>query len=388
MMRIEKSGRIRELPPYLFAQIDKIKEEQVAKGVDVIDLTIGDPDLPTFPGIVAHMEKAIHNPKNHRYPSYAGMRELRLAVAQWYRDRFTVALDPETEVIILIGSKEGIAHLPLAFIDPGDIGLVPDPGYPVYKTSILFAGGTPHLLPLIKENQYLPDLELVPNDVLQKSKLLFLNYPNNPTAAIANRDFLERAISFCRRHDIILCHDAAYSEIYFKEKPVGLFELGGAKEVGIEFHSLSKTFNMTGWRLGFAVGNSEVIAGLGQVKTNIDSGVFQAVQEAGIFALRTESRTTQELRDIYKERRDIIIAGLAKMGLDVDPPRASFYVWAPVPPGYTSLDFTTFLLNKTAVLTTPGNGFGPSGEGYIRISLTDSTDRIKEAANRLSNVSI
>ncbi|MCD6353596.1 MAG: LL-diaminopimelate aminotransferase [Proteobacteria bacterium] len=386
---MEKSRRIKEVPPYLFAEIDKIKAEQIARGVDVIDLTIGDPDLPTPSDIISQMKKSIEDPKNHAYPSYIGMPEMRQAVAKWYQNRFKVKLDPETEVIILIGSKEGIAHLPLAFIDNGDYGLVPDPGYPVYKTSILFAGGIPHFLPLLKENHYLPDLDKVPQAIRNKSKLLFLNYPNNPTSATAGKEFFEQAIAFCRNHNIIICHDAAYTEIYFNEKkPLSFLEVEGAKEVGIEFHSLSKTFNMAGWRIGFAVGNSEIIAALGQIKTNIDSGCFKAIQEAGITALQKDLSETKKLREIYQERKDLIMSGLKKTGLEVEPPAATFYVWLPVPDGYTSMEFATHLLNQTGILTTPGNGFGPSGEGFIRMSLTASTERIKEAANRLASLSL
>ena len=389
MIKIEKAKRIRDLRPYLFARIDEIKAEQISRGIDIIDLTVGDPDLPTPKNIVLQLKKSAEDPKNHRYPSYVGMLSLREAVAEWYLNRFHVKLDPEKEIIILIGSKEGIAHIPLAFIDIGDYGLVPDPGYPVYKTSILFAGGTPYFLPLLKENQYLPDLSQIPDEVARRSKLLFLNYPNNPTTAIGERSFYEEVVEFCHKHNIIVCHDAAYSEIYFDEnKPISFLEVEGAKEVGIEFHSLSKTFNMTGWRLGFAVGNSEIIGGLGQVKTNIDSGAFQAIQEAGIIALKENLSETEKIRKIYKERRDLLVSGLKKMGLNVEPPLATFYVWTSVPNSYSSMSFATHLLNEAGILSTPGNGFGPSGEGFIRFSLTESTDRIKEAVDRLASVSI
>ena len=388
MLKIEKAKRIQNLPPYLFARIDKIKAEQITRGIDIIDLTIGDPDLPTPQSIISKMKKSLDNPENHRYPSYIGMSALRQAIAQWYLHRFNVKINPETEVIILIGSKEGIAHIPLAFINDGHYGLVPDPGYPVYKTAVLFAGGTPHLLPLLEENCFLPDLDQIPKKIAQKSRLFFLNYPNNPTTAVARKDFFEEVINFCHEYNIILCHDAAYSEVYFEEnKPVSFLEVEGAKEVGIEFHSFSKTFNMTGWRLGFAVGNPEIIEGLGQVKTNIDSGVFPAIQEAGITALEENFHESEKLRKIYKERRDLLISGLKKTGLEVKPPVATFYVWVPVPDGYTSMDFTTHLLDQTGILTTPGIGFGPSGDGFIRFSLTEDTERIKEAVDRLASVS-
>lgn len=389
MISIEKSRRIKELPPYLFAKLDEVKEEQRAKGVDIIDLTIGDPDLPTPTPIIARMKEALDNPSNHRYPSYVGMLSLRSAVADWYKSRFAVDLDPQKEVIILIGSKEGIAHIPFAFVDNGDYGLIPDPGYPVYRTSIMFAGGRPHCMPLLKENQYHPDLDAIPPPVAEQAKLIFFNYPNNPTAAVADQSFFESVVRFCEKYNIIACHDAAYTEVYFDGyRPTSFLQAHGAKDVGIEFHSFSKTFNMTGWRLGFAVGNAEVIAGLGQIKTNIDSGAFQAVQEAAAFALNQGLDIPGRLRNIYQERRDILIAGLKGMGLAVQSPLATFYVWAPIPQGFTSMDFTAYLLDKTGVLTTPGNGFGPSGEGYIRFSLTAPTERIEEAVKRMAAISL
>lgn len=388
MSKITKAARIENIPPYLFARIDKIKAEQISKGVDVIDLTIGDPDLPTPKSIISQMSQSIQNPKTHRYPSYAGMLAMRQAAAEWFLHRFKVELDPEGEVITLIGSKEGIAHIPLAFIDSGDYGLVPDPGYPVYKTAILFAGGTPHLLPLLPQNRFLPDLGTIPQEIAHKAKLVFFNYPNNPTAAAGTKEFYVEVVAFCQRYNIIACHDAAYTEIYFDgHKPMSFMEVDGAKEVGIEFHSLSKTFNMTGWRLGFAVGNAEIIEGLGRIKTNIDSGVFEAIQEAGITALKHCSHETETLRLIYQERRDLFVSGLQKIGLLVEPPTGTFYVWAPVPQGYTSMDFTTLLLNQTGILATPGNGFGPTGEGFVRFSLTAATDRIEEALGRLTALS-
>ena len=387
VLTIEKSKRIKDLPPYLFARIDQIKAEQIAKGVDVIDLTIGDPDLPTPEGIIEQMKKSLANAKNHRYPPYAGILPLRQAVAEWYGDRFQVKLNPETEVLILIGSKEGIAHIPLAFIDSGDYGLVPDPGYPVYKTSILFAGGTPHIMPLLKKNHFIPDLDQIPKKIAQKSKLIFLNYPNNPTSAVGGKSFFKDAITYCQKNNIMVFHDAAYSEVYFDNyKPMSFLQVEEAKEVGIEFHSFSKTFNMTGWRLGFAVGNAEIIEGLGKIKTNIDSGVFQAVQEAGIAALKNNLHVSETLRKIYQERRDILCSGLKKIGLDFEPPAATFYIWAEIPRAYTSMEYTTHLLNQSGVLATPGNGFGSFGEGFIRFSLTEATERIKEAVDRLKKV--
>ena len=278
-MRIEKAKRIEQIPPYLFAEIDKKKEEMRKKGMDLIDLGIGDPDLSTPEPIIERIKKAAEDPGNHHYPSYEGMFQFRQAAGNWFERRFHISFDPKTEVLALIGSKEGIAHIPLAFVNPGDYVLVPSPGYPVYRVSTLFAGGTPYFMPLLKENGFLPKLSDIPKEVAERSKLLFINYPNNPTAAIAERPFFEEVVAFARRYGIIVCHDAAYSELAFDGyRPLSFFEIEGAKEVGIEFHSLSKTFNMTGWRVGFAVGNPEIVSGLGRVKTNIDSGVFQAIQ--------------------------------------------------------------------------------------------------------------
>lgn len=379
--------RIGQIPPYLFAEIDKKKEEMKSKGVDLIDLGIGDPDLPTPKPIIERLKSAAENPKNHRYPSYEGMIEFRTAVAQWCERRFGIQLNPVTEVLSLIGSKEGIAHIPLAFVNPGDIVLVPSPGYPVYRVSTLFAGGTPYFLPLHRENGFLPNLSEIPERVAQKSKILFINYPNNPTSAVAGRSFFEEVVAFAQRYQIIVCHDAAYSEIAFDGfQPLSFLEVEGAKEVGIEFHSLSKTFNMTGWRIGFAVGHSEIISGLGRVKTNIDSGLFQAIQEAGTEALNHLDSPLPEIINIYEKRRDVMVKGLQEMGLEVDRPKATFYLWIEVPRGFTSSQFATLLLEKAGIVTTPGNGFGDAGEGYIRMALTVDEKRLKEAIERLKRI--
>jgi len=384
-MLIEPSRRVKDLPPYLFAKIDKMREEIIAKGVDVINLSIGDPDLPTFPNIIEKMKQSIKDPKNHRYSSYEGMLSFRESVAKWYKSRFNVKLDPEGEVLSLIGSKEGIAHTPLAFVDPGDIVLVPDPCYPVYPTATKFAGGIPYFLPLVHKNQFFPDLKNIPLEVLKKAKLLFLNYPNNPTTSLGTRKFFTEVVKFARKYNILVCHDAAYTELYYDEnyKPISFLEIEGAKEVGIEFHSLSKTYNMTGWRIGFAVGNSEAISALGKIKTNIDSGLFQAIQEAGIEALLGDQTRVHELRNIYKKRRDELVKGLRESGFNINPPLATFYLWLQNPPGYTSEKFTSKLLSECGIVTTPGNGFGNSGEGYIRIALTVDFERIKEAVYRI-----
>ena len=389
MFKMEKASRIKELPPYLFATIDKLKEEQIAKGIDIIDLSIGDPDIPTPSNIIDRMKYAIEDRKNHRYPSYQGMIEFRTAVSRWYKMRFNVELDPNEEVLSLIGSKEGIAHISLAFINPGDIALVPDPAYPVYSIGAKFAGGEPYLLPLLKENTFLPDLKKIPEPIARKAKLVFLNYPNNPTASVATRDFFEELIDFAMKYNIIVCHDAPYTEIYYDgAPPISFLEIKGAKDVGIEFHSLSKTYNMTGWRVGFAVGNADVLRGLGGIKTNIDSGLFQAIQEAGIEALEGDQSSVDQMRRIYQQRRDMLIDGLMEMGLSPEIPKAAFYIWVPVPDGYTSASFSTHLLNRAGIVTTPGNGFGDSGEGYIRMALTVSKERIVEGIKRLKDVGI
>ncbi len=385
--RFELSDRVKNLPPYLFARIDKMKEEAVNKGVDVIDISIGDPDLPTPEHIVKAMQKAVEKPEHHKYPSYIGMLSYREAVAEWYKRRFNVNLDPTKEVLSLIGSKEGIGHIPLAFVNPGDIVLCPTPAYPVYAIGTLFAGGEPYYMPLKEENNFYPDFSSIPEEVLQKAKMMFLNYPNNPTSQTATVEFFKEAISVAERYNIIICHDAAYSELYFdNKKPISFLEVDGAKDVGVEFHSLSKTYNMTGWRIGFAAGNAEVIAGLGKIKTNIDSGVFQAIQEAAIVALNSDESILDSIRNIYQERRDTLYNGLKSIGLNALKPDATFYLWTKVPQGYTSEEFTIHLLDKAGILGTPGNGFGEPGEGYIRFALTVPVDRLKEAVERMKEV--
>ncbi len=379
--------RIDQIPPYLFAEIDKKKEEMRKKGADVIDLGIGDPDLPTPKPIIERLKKAAENSKNHRYPSYEGMIEFRTAVAEWYGRRFGIKLNPATEVLSLIGSKEGIAHIPLAFVNPEDIVLVPSPGYPVYRVATLFAGGTPYFLPLRKENGFLPILSEIPATVAKKAKLLYINYPNNPTSAVAGRNFFEEVVAFAQRYRIVVCHDAAYSEIAFDGyRPLSFLEVEGAREVGVEFHSLSKTFNMTGWRIGFAVGHPEVLSGLGRVKTNIDSGLFQAIQEAGTEALNHLNTPLPEIIDTYERRRDVMVGGLEEMGLEVDRPKATFYLWIRVPRGYTSAQFATLLIEQGGIVATPGNGFGEEGEGYIRMALTVDEKRLREAIERLKRI--
>lgn len=387
MGRFDFADRVKNLPPYLFAAIDRMKQEALSRGVDLIDLSIGDPDIPTPGHIVDAMKRAVEKPAYHRYPSYEGMLSFREAVSEWYGKRFSVTLDPGKEVLSLIGSKEGIGHIPLAFVNPGDIVLVPSPGYPVYPVGTLFAEGESHIMPLIEDNCFLPDLRSIPESVLKRTKLMFINYPNNPTSAVAHKGFYEDVAALARRYDIIVCHDAAYSEIYYDGKrPMSFLEIEGAKEVGIEFHSLSKTYNMTGWRIGFAVGNSDVIAGLGKIKTNLDSGVFQAVQEAAIVALGTDDDTLSGIRDVWQSRRDALFDGLRNIGFHLVKPEATFYLWAKVPAGFDSSGFVSHLLGKAGVLATPGNGFGAPGEGYVRFALTVPVERIKEAVERISKV--
>ncbi len=386
---IERADRLKRLPPYLFQEIDRLKAELMAKGVDVINLGVGDPDLPTPKHIIEELNRTAYDPANHQYPSYSGMNEFNGAVARWYRRRFGVELDPKSEVLTLIGSKEGIAHLPLAFINPGDLVLAPSPAYPVYSIATMFAGGESYFMPLTRENRFLPDLDAIPSGVARRAKLLFLNYPNNPTGATAERDFYRKVIEFARANDLMVCHDAAYSEMAFDGyRPMSFMELPGAKEVGIEFHSLSKTYNMTGWRLGFAVGNAGMLSGLGQIKSNVDSGAFNAVQYAGIAALEGDQSCVAEMQNIYRERRDALIGGLRKIGLAPETPKATFYVWCPVPPKYTSKEFTALLLREAGIVTTPGSGFGEPGEGYIRLALTVNKARIEEAVARMAKIAI
>lgn len=380
----EKAERLKKLPPYLFKEIDRKKAEVRARGVDIIDLGIGDPDLPTPPHIIEALKKAAEDPATHRYPSYSGMGDFKEAVAKWYQERFGVELDPDTEVISLIGSKEGIAHFPLAFVNPGDVALVPAPAYPVYNIATMFAGGESYFMPLLSENRFLPDLNAIPAKITSRARIMFINYPNNPTSAVADLDFFRKVVEFARDNNILVCHDAAYTEMAFDGyRPPSFLAADGAKEVGIEFHSLSKTYNMTGWRIGFAVGNREAIDGLGTIKSNIDSGVFQAVQMAGIEAIRGDQSCVRDMVQVYSRRRDLMVKGLHDVGFEVESPRATFYLWIKVPEGYTSSDLTERLLEDAGLVVTPGNGFGEPGEGYFRIALTQKRERLAEAVQRL-----
>ncbi len=387
MMPIEKADRLNNLPPYLFKELDRQKEEVRAKGVDIIDLGVGDPDLPTPPHIIDALQRAAADPSNHRYPSYSGMARFNAAVAAWYRRRFGVELDSSTEVVTLIGSKEGLAHLPLAFINNGDLALVPSPAYPVYDIAVQFAGGRSVTMDLRRENNFLPDLSAIPEETARRARLLFINYPNNPTAATASLAFFNEVAAFARRHNIIVCHDAAYTELSFDGyRPPSFLQADGAMEVGIEFHSLSKTYSMTGWRIGFAVGRSEIVQALGQIKSNIDSGAFQAVQIAGIEALEGDQGCVRESMETYRRRRDVLVDGLRSLGLEVARPRATFYLWIETPRGYTSAQFATHLLTRAGIVATPGNGFGTPGEGYVRMALTVDEARLREALERMRGI--
>jgi len=376
--------RIENLPPYLFVEISKKIAEKQAKGEDVISLAIGDPDIPTPRHIIERLCQASQAPENHRYPESGGLPEFRRAISKWYQKRFGVALDPDKEVLPLIGSKEGIGHIALCFIDPGDTALVPDPAYPVYSISTMFAGGHPHCMPLIQENEFLPDLTAIPKDIARKAKVIWINYPNNPTSAVADLKFFEAVVAFAKRHGIAVCHDGPYTEVAFDGyRPVSFLQAEGSREVGVEFHSLSKSYNMTGWRVGMAVGNPTMIDALKRVKSNLDSGIPQAIQHAAIEALTGPQDCISEHNTIYQRRRDRLLQALNQIGIQAKPPRASLYIWAKVPKGYTSVEFATLLLDEVGVVVIPGVSYGEHGEGYIRLSLTVPDKRLEEAIDRL-----
>ncbi|MEW6776156.1 MAG: LL-diaminopimelate aminotransferase [Bdellovibrionota bacterium] len=383
-MPFEKADRIKKLPPYLFADIDKKKREVAARGVDIISMGIGDPDKPTPAFIIKELARAAKDPSTHRYPDYDGMIEFRTAAADFMQKRFGVTLDPKTEVITLIGSKEGIAHFPLAFINPGDLAIVTDPCYPVPATAVSFAGGEVYRTPMSHRTHWLPELKKIPEDVARRAKAIFLAYPSNPTGATATREFFEELVAWGKKYNTIVVTDCAYSEIYYdeNEKPLSIFEVPGAKDVAIEFHSLSKTFNMTGWRIGWAAGNPELIAGLGQIKTNVDSGAFNAIQMAGIAGLKSDFKSVEKMRRLYKKRRNVVLKALRGMGIKYLKPKAGFFIWADVPDGYTSASFVSKMLD-VGVVVTPGSGFGAAGEGYFRIALTVEVERLEEAMERM-----
>ncbi len=385
-MPFKRADRLDKLPPYMFIEIDHKKRAAIDAGKDVIDFGVGDPDKPTPKFIIDRMAEAIYDPENHPYPFDVGVMEFRETAADWLANRFGVTVDPRAGLLTLIGSKEGLGHLPVAVINPGDVALVPTPAYPVYNSATIFAGGQPHMMPLTEENAFLPDLDAIPAAVLDKTKLMFLNYPNNPTGAVAPMDFYEKCVALARKHDFIICSDAPYTELFFDDddRPHSILEVPGAHDVCIELHSLSKTYSMTGWRLAFAAGNPDVLAALGKVKGNMDSGQFAAIQHAGVAALRgCDHPDIVGIRRLYKERRDALVPALNKMDFHVDMPRATFYVWARCPDGYDSMTCAAKMLDEAAVVAIPGAGFGEPGRKFVRFSLTVEQDRMSEAIGRL-----
>ncbi len=383
----EIAERLKKLPPYLFEEIDKAKQQAIQQGRPVIDLGVGDPDMPTPGFVVESLREAVKDPSNHKYPFNKGIASLRKEMAVWYKRRFGVELDPEKEILPLLGSKEGIAHIPLAFINPGDEVLVPDPGYPPYASGSMFSGAKVTFMPLVCENNFLPDLEAIAPASAAKCKLMHLNYPNNPTGAVCDKEFYRSVVSFAREHGIVVCSDAAYTEIsYDGYVPPSFLEAEGAMEVGVEFHSLSKTFNMTGWRVGMAVGNADIIAALSKVKANVDSGIFTPVQVAAVEALKRSEEIKSSMSGVYQSRRDVLVKGLRSAGWDVPEIKASFYLWIPVLEGFTSVSMAKAMLEQADIIVTPGNGFGPSGEGYIRMALTVGEEKLEQAVDRVKKV--
>jgi LL-diaminopimelate aminotransferase len=384
---VRPARRIENLPPYLFAEIDRKVAQARTRGADIISFGVGDPDLPSPPHVVEELARAGRDPATHRYPSYTGLPELRAAIASWYRRRFGVLLDPDDHVQPLVGSKEGIFHLPIAFVDPDDVALVPDPGYPVYETGTILAGGVAVPMPLLEDNGFLPDLDAIPRKALRRARVLWLNYPANPTAATATPEFFARAVSFCIDNDLLLAHDAAYTEVTFDGYVApSVLETEGAMECAVEFHSLSKTFSMTGWRIGWVVGAPGPIEAIRRLKTNIDSGIFGAVQRAGIAALEGPMDHLEACVERYRARRDLLCDGLKSIGVVVEPPKGSIYVWAPVPEGHTSVSFTQVLLERADIVVAPGSGYGARGEGFVRFSLTLPDERLEEGVERLRRV--
>jgi len=383
------SKRLDAIPPYLFARIDQKIAEARAKGIDIISLGVGDPDTPTLPNVVAKMHNAIDKSSNHDYPPYNGTKQFREASALWMKNRFGVDVDADKEVLANIGSKEAIAHVFFAYVDAGDITLCPDPGYPVYQNATILAGGEPYSMPLLAENNFLPDLDAIPEETAKRAKLMFLNYPNNPTGAVCDLAFFEKAVAFCKKYDILLCNDQAYCEMtYDGYIAPSILEVEGAKDVAIEFYSHSKSYNMTGWRVGFCAGNESAITALGTIKNNIDSGVFKAIQEAASVAYDTPKSEIDRLNAMYKERKEVMEEGLRKLGWDVEPSKATFYLWLPVPEGFTSEEFVTVMLEKAHLVVPPGNGYGKYGEGYFRIALTKPVDVLKKALERMEKAGI
>ena len=386
---MKTSQRLEKIPPYLFAQIDKKIDEAKEKGINIISLGIGDPDMPTLPNIVGAMHEAVYKPENHDYPPYQGTKEFRKASANWMKKRFNVELDYDSEMLALIGSKEGLAHVFFAFVDSNDIVLVPDPGYPVYKNGTILAGGEIYLMPLLAQNNFLPNFEKIPPEIAKRAKLMFLNYPNNPTGAVADLEFYQKAVDFAKKYDILICNDQAYSEMtYDNYIASSILEIEGAKDCAIEFYSHSKSYNMTGWRIGFACGNKEAIKALGTIKNNIDSGVFKAIQEAGIEAYNTPKSEIEKLNKIYQKRRNIVENALKELGWNIKPTKGTFYLWLPTPNNMPSADFCEMLIERTGVVVVPGVGYGENGEGYFRIALTKDEKIIREAMERIKKAGI
>lgn len=386
---MKPSIKMSQVPPYLFAEIDRKIDEARAKGVDIINLGIGDPDIPTPEVIVQEMHKSIDDPSTHDYPPYQGTMDFRKACAEWMKKRFNVDVCPVNETLAVIGSKEAIAHIILAMVDPGDYVLVPDPGYPVYKSFTILSGGNVHSMPLLPENNFFPDLTKIPEQVAQKAKIMFLNYPNNPTGAPADMDFFREALAFAKKYNILICHDMAYSEMTFDgyEAP-SFLQLDGAKDHCVEFFSHSKTYNMTGWRVGWACGSDVGIGALSLIKNNCDSGVFKAIQRAAIVALKNHDELIKPINAVYQERRDLFVEGLKELGWNIQPNKATFYMWLPVPDGMTSINFATLMLEKAGIVVPAGTGYGAAGEGFFRIALTRNTDRLKEALERMAKNNI
>ena len=388
MSGIEPSKRIKKLPPYLFVRLEELKEKALKEGKDLIDLGIGDPDLPTPDFIIQAMKQALDNPENHRYPTSRGLFAFRESASKYLERRFGVKISPE-QIVTLIGSKEGIAHFPLGWLNQGDIALVPSPAYPVYKIGTIFAEGVPYFLPLKEENNFLPDLDSVPQEVWERAKILFLNYPNNPTSAVCELEFFERAVFYAKKYQLWVANDLAYAELCFDGYLApSILQVPGAEEVAIEFHSLSKTFNMTGWRVGFAVGAREAVDILARVKSNIDSGVFQAIQWAGVEALEKGEPAIEEIRAVYQRRRDILAEGLEQAGFKFQKPKATFYFWVKTPKGISSEEMVAILLEQAGIIASPGSGYGSEGEGYIRLAIVSEESRLKEAKNRLSQLKL
>ncbi|MBO7672506.1 LL-diaminopimelate aminotransferase [bacterium] len=383
------SERLEKIPPYLFAEIDRKIAEAKANGVDVISLGIGDPDTPTLQPIVDEMHKAIDNPKNHDYPPYNGTEQFRSSVQKFMKTRFGVQLDKDMEILANIGSKEAIAHVFFAFVDKGDYTLIPDPGYPVYKNATIFAGGTPYAMPLLEENGYLPDFDKIPEDIAKRAKLMFLNYPNNPTGAVCDLEFLKKAVDYCKKYDILLCFDQAYCEMtYDGYIAPSVLQVEGGKDVALEFYSHSKSYNMTGWRVGWVCGNAQAVKALGTIKNNIDSGTFKAIQQAASKAFEIDKSYIEKLNKMYQERRDVAEAGLKELGWNIKPSKATFYLWLPTPKGMTSEEFATLMLEKAGIVVPPGNGYGRYGEGYFRIALTKDAETIKKCLKRMKDAGI